>query len=180
VEAAFLGADMALRVLVGVLLLAAACYQPRVKNGGFSCKPTDVPACPDGYYCVDGWCRDTRGAIVPGGDLSTWSGDTDASNNEPRDLAANEPEHDLAGSGPHDLAGSGPHDLASNTPRDMAKEPPDLSPPRDMTQPRDLSPPPDLATGMCAHAGTPCTSNSECCSATCVNFSGTGFICIGG
>jgi hypothetical protein len=154
---------MALRVLVGVLLLAG-CYQPRVKNGGFSCKPTDDPACPVGFHCVDGWCLDHPGTIDPTGDLSLWSGD----------------EHDLAvgHEPPDDLASATPRDFTMKPPPDLAKQPPDLSPPRDMAQPRDLTPPPDIATGMCAHAGTPCTLNSECCSNTCsAEFHN---ICIGG
>jgi hypothetical protein len=157
---------MALRVLVGVLLLAG-CYQPRVKNGGFTCKPTDDPACPVGYYCVDGWCLDHPAAIHATGDLGLRS--SDGSN-----------EHDLSSNGdPRDLAGGtqDPEDLAK-APRDLAQSPPDLSPPRDMAHPRDLTPPADIATGMCAHAGTPCTMDAECCSNTCsASFN---YICIGG
>jgi hypothetical protein len=163
VEVAFLGAYMALRVLAGVLLLAAACYQPRVKNGGYSCKPTDVPACPDGYFCVEGWCLDHPGKLNTTGDLSTFS---------------NHDGDDLSTPGdPEDLASNTPRDFAKE-PADLAKQPPDLSPVRDMAQPRDLTPPPDLATGMCAHAGTPCTSDAECCSNTCS--ASFGNICIGG
>ncbi len=160
---------MALRVLVGVLLLAG-CYQPRVKNGGFTCKPTDDPACPVGYYCVDGWCLDHPGSIKPTGDLALWSSDGS------HDLSGNSDPHDLSGNeDPPDFAAT--KDMAK-APRDLAQSPPDLSPPRDMAQPRDLTPPADIATGMCAHAGTPCTMDSQCCSNTCS--AAFNYICIGG
>jgi hypothetical protein len=156
---------MALRLLAGVLLFAAACYHPRVKNGGYSCKPTDVPACPDGYFCVDGWCMEQPGTMS-NGDLSVFSG--------------HDGSHDLSSvDDPEDLASSKPHDLAKEL-VDLAKEPRDLSQPRDMAQPRDLTTPigPDLASGVCLHAGEPCTSNDQCCSGYCVPSSGN--ICIGG
>lgn len=51
-----------------------------------------------------------------------------------------------------------------------------LLPPPDLATPRDLASPPDLATGMCGHAGAPCTSIADCCSMYCR----TDGICIGG
>jgi len=72
--------------------------------------------------------------------------------------------------GASDLAGSST-DFAT-TIRDLAQSWPDLT----KSPPPDLAPAPDLATGMCGHAGAPCTSVNDCCSAYCR----TDGICIGG
>jgi len=39
-----------------LLTVAAGCFSPKVVSGGFACNPDDVPACPDGYICVDDRC----------------------------------------------------------------------------------------------------------------------------
>lgn len=62
-------------VLIGFALLTG-CFNPHVKNGGFSCDPTPAPACPSGFYCVNHQCVDT-----PGG-----TGDTAADLSAPADL----------------------------------------------------------------------------------------------
>lgn len=41
--------------LLGSVLLAG-CYSPKVVSGGFVCDPSDNPACPTGYICVDNRC----------------------------------------------------------------------------------------------------------------------------
>jgi hypothetical protein len=52
-------------------LFAAGCFSPQVKNGGFTCVATDDPPCPNGYFCVNGFCVDNPAAMVGGDDLST-------------------------------------------------------------------------------------------------------------
>ena len=59
---------------------------------------------------------------------------------------------------------------------DLAHAPSDLTAPRDLLPPPDLTPPPDLVTGVCGHAGSPCTTIQDCCSMYCR----TDGICIGG
>ena len=75
---------------------------------------------------------------------------------------------DVRSSEPRDLGDdAGPrHDLATR----------DLAAGGDLEPPPDLTPPADLATGMCGHAGAPCTTIQDCCSHYCR----TDGICIGG
>jgi hypothetical protein len=159
---------MALRLLVSVFL-AAGCFDPNVKNGGFTCNPTDVPACPLGFFCFAGRCVDTvtidASVRQDHLDLSIKHGDDDLAlhHGASHDLAG--PRQDLAGV-VQDLAGV-------VVVKDLAMPHHDLAHP-----PPDLAPGPDMATGMCGHAGTPCTDNSQCCSFTCDPHQGN--ICIGG
>ena len=125
----------------------AGCFGPRIESGAFACEPADDPPYPSGFFCADGRCVTSAAA-------------RDAS--VPRDLGDGDdagPARDLsAKSG--DLARGG--DLAQGA--------------QDLAAPRDLAAPPDLATGMCGHAGTPCTTIEECCSMYCRSDG----ICIGG
>jgi hypothetical protein len=84
---------------------------------------------------------------------------------------------DVLASAPHDLGDDpvGSDDLAAGG-SDLAHGAQDQAVPPDLTTPRDLTPPPDLATGVCGHAGTPCTTIQECCS----NYCRSDGICIGG
>lgn len=59
---------------------------------------------------------------------------------------------------------------------DLRHAPSDLVTPADLVPPHDLAPPSDLATGMCGHAGAPCTTIQDCCSMYCRSDG----ICIGG
>jgi hypothetical protein len=145
--------EMALRMLVGVVLFVG-CFQPTVSNGGFLCDPADDPPCPTGFYCVAGRCLDSPTGIATAGD--DLAGGVGGGGND-RDLGVSQ-----------DFA-MPPGDLAQSLP-DLAQRPPDLA------QPRDLASGPDLATGMCGHAGAPCTSINDCCSLYCR----TDGICIGG
>jgi hypothetical protein len=169
-------------VLVGFVL--AGCFRPVVENGGFSCLPTDDPACPEGYVCVAGLCvevaeaddaavpadaaapADARGAA---GDL----GDPDLAR-PARDSSTGTP--DLSLMTPPDFA-TEPPDFAT-TPPDFATAPPDFSTtPPDLAHRHDLSQPPlDLTSFVCEHAGGPCTTPDVCCS----NYCRTDGICIGG
>jgi len=44
-------------ILVVLLLVFTGCFEPQVKNGGFTCHPPDHPQCPDGQECVNGICQ---------------------------------------------------------------------------------------------------------------------------
>jgi hypothetical protein len=131
-------------------LLLVGCFRPDIKNGAFTCEPSDEPACPSGFYCVHGRCVD-----APGGDDGSVTDD----------LGMHE------GGVVGDLASG--RDLADDDPDLLV---PDLLTPRDLLTPPDLATKPDLATGMCGHAGAPCTSVNDCCS----NYCRTDGICIGG
>jgi hypothetical protein len=145
---------LALVATVGPLV--AGCFGPHIESGAFACEPQDDPPCPSGFFCFHERCV-TNAASLPG-DLGSDAGMS-------QDLAA----------GGGDLA-TGGGDLATSGGGDLAHAPPDLAMPRDLTVPPDLTPPPDLATGMCGHAGAPCTTIADCCSMYCR----TDGICIGG
>jgi hypothetical protein len=141
--------------LAGLLMsltFFAGCFGPRIESGAFACDPEDDPPCPSGFSCFDGRCV---------------TGAADVRVSEPRDLG------DDAGAS-HDLGVVGGGDLAGGA--DLAHAPHDLTVPLDLATPPDLTPPPDLATGMCGHAGAPCTTIQDCCSQYCR----TDGICIGG
>jgi hypothetical protein len=143
---------LGLALLATVGPVVAGCFGPHIENGAFACEPSDDPPCPTGFYCVNLRC-------VTSAD--------DAPASEPRDLGDDDGvRHDLATGGSGDLASIG----------DLAHGPEDLTVPPDLRPPPDLTPPPDLATGMCGHAGAPCTTVDDCCSAYCR----TDGICIGG
>jgi hypothetical protein len=48
---------MARGTLVALLLIFGGCFDPQIKNGGFTCHPPDHPECPDGMECVAGICQ---------------------------------------------------------------------------------------------------------------------------
>jgi hypothetical protein len=155
---------MALRMFVGVLFLAG-CYQPSIRNGGFTCAPTDNPPCPEGFYCVGGVCVDTPGYTYQDGGTGGNGDDDMASVAPPDDMAAVDPPVDMASKPP-------PVDLAQmQIPPDLAKAPPDLA-----KAPPDLASIPDLAGMACLHAGGACTTPDVCCS----NYCRSDGICIGG
>src|SRR5947207_7522313 len=142
-----------LALLAAVGPLVAGCFAPRIENGAFACEPRDDPPCPTGFYCFNLRCV-------------SYAADVDG---DPRDLDGDD---DLAMSGGADMTASS-HDLAG---ADLAGDPPDLSTPPDLQPPNDLKPPNDIATGVCGHAGAPCTTVAECCS----NYCRSDGICIGG
>lgn len=136
--------------LVGTAcLLVAGCFGPHIESGSFLCAPEDDPPCPTGFFCHENHCVD---GATGAGDAGT-----------PADAAAL-------------LADAAALDDLTVPGGDLSA-PPDLrTPPSDLATPRDLTPPPDLATGMCGHAGAPCTTIQDCCSMYCR----TDNICIGG
>jgi hypothetical protein len=131
---------------ITVGLLVSGCFAPRITNDAFRCEVRDDPPCPTGFYCYSGRC------VHDGADVGS------------------EAPHDLG----RDAAAES--DLSVPADRDLAQSLPDLTMLRDLTPPPDLTPPADLATGMCGHAGAPCTSIQDCCSQYCR----TDGICIGG
>jgi len=141
-------------------LTIVGCFAPRIESGAFACDPHDDPPCPSGFYCFDERCVANA---------------ADVRSSDPRDLGDDAGlSHDLA---TRDLAAGG--DLASGGQLhggDLAHAPGDLTVPADLKPPPDLTPPADLATGMCGHAGAPCTTIQDCCSQYCR----TDGICIGG
>jgi hypothetical protein len=133
--------------LLGITwLLFAGCFGPQIASGAFICEPQDDPPCPTGFYCFDKRC------VNKAADVGVTEG------------AA----HDLG-----DAGAAGDLTVAGG---DLRQPPSDLTVPADLRPPPDLAPPADLATGMCGHAGTPCTTIQECCSMYCR----TDGICIGG
>ena len=99
------------RLLVLALLVAAGCFRPNISDGGFSCDATQVPACPDGLYCVAGFCRTSPFA---GG------GNGNGGNGARADLATADDNGDLASSAPADMSYSSSHDLSHPASTDMA------------------------------------------------------------
>jgi hypothetical protein len=128
-------------------LLFAGCFGPQIASGAFTCEPSDDPPCPTGFDCVDNRC------VSSSADVGVTAG----------------AEHDLG----DDAGAAGDLTVATG---DLRQPPFDLTVPRDLRPPPDLAPAADLATGMCGHAGTPCTTIQECCSMYCR----TDGICIGG
>ncbi len=58
-------------LFVSLLVGVSGCYAPSIPNGsttqGFSCMPTDNPACPEGFSCVNQLCVKPTGASTDGG-----------------------------------------------------------------------------------------------------------------
>src|SRR5438128_1865247 len=53
--------------LVSVLVAAAGCYNPDILNRGFACSTADIPACPDGFACVNNVCVKGSSTTGPSG-----------------------------------------------------------------------------------------------------------------
>ena len=155
--------------LVACCTAIGGCFHPNIEDGGFSCDPTLVPACPSGFFCVEGRCRSSPSETGGGGGTAGDAGGT------------------AGGGGTAGNGGGGGGDTGGG---DLAMT---------MTGPADMShaqAPPDLATGSssnCAHdictSGTKltngcdpcvtqiCTQDSYCCvtkwSSQCVTEVGT-------
>src|SRR5260370_39838879 len=51
--------------------LVVGCFNPRIQNGGFSCKATDPSPCPAGFSCVAAKCvASSDGGVAGGSGLS--------------------------------------------------------------------------------------------------------------
>jgi hypothetical protein len=144
--------------LLGIVLVGSGCFNPHIKDGGFSCAGSLVGSCPNGYFCVNGSCVANPNAAPPGGGVGG-NGVADMSIAMSADMAG-------APMATKDMSRSGAVvDMAQPTASvDMANPPP--------------PPPPDMAKGgtMCAHS--PCTTgtalNATC--SDCVNqFCNDGF-----
>jgi hypothetical protein len=55
-------------IAAAIVCALAGCFQPTVEDGGFTCNPSDVPPCPEGLFCVGGFCR--KSPNVKTGDLA--------------------------------------------------------------------------------------------------------------
>jgi hypothetical protein len=81
-------------------LATSGCFNPKVASGGFACSPTDNPACPSGFYCVNGLCLDHPGPEGGGAnDLSVGGADF-----TPPGPDMTQTTNDLSHSGPPDMA----------------------------------------------------------------------------
>lgn len=130
--------------VLGLSLVAAGCYDPQVKSGGFACSVNDPDPCPTGFQCVNGLCVDGNGNVGGNGGAGGSVG-----GNGGGDLAIS--RGDLASStGNHDFGGHA-GDMAGKPGADLA------------TQPADLAQPP-----MCKQSGDFCSKNSDCCSNDCI------------
>jgi hypothetical protein len=63
-------------VALAALVFVAGCYNPKIKPGGFRCndryeKPYD---CPEGHYCLNGFCQKSGAPIVDSGAAGTDGG----------------------------------------------------------------------------------------------------------
>jgi hypothetical protein len=108
------------------LLVAAGCFNPSVKNGGFLCSGPEDGQCPTGFFCVNGVCLDSPNGNPGNGGSGTTGRDMMSSSNE-------------------DLSGA-VVDMTMGASNDMART---MSVP-DMARPRmDMA----LSTGnSCAHS----------------------------
>jgi hypothetical protein len=135
----------ALISVVGIALLAAGCFDPHVKTGGFACDPTVQDACPTGFFCVNQRCVDHPGTSDTGGN---GGGDMSVDNG---DMSMTTPP-------------SGSDDLSQppTTPADLAQPivPPDMAKP---IIPPDLTPPDTCEHDQCTDEGDPLTDGCNAC-----------------
>jgi hypothetical protein len=98
------------------LLVGAGCFNPNVKNGGFTCTGPGDGQCPSGYFCVNGFCLDSATGVGGGG--GGGSGGPDLSRSSSQDLSS--VTVDLAMSQSIDMAQAG-------NMVDMARQPADMT-----------------------------------------------------
>jgi hypothetical protein len=55
--------NMHTRIAICLVALVGGCYNPDIKDSGFTCQDGQSPACPDGFSCVGGVC--TKGGGSP-------------------------------------------------------------------------------------------------------------------
>jgi hypothetical protein len=128
------------------LVLLSGCFDPQIKQGGFTCHPPDHPQCPSGFQCVNGLCVQGQGSLPVQPQVES-------------DLAVAE---DLQ---PSPLPLPAPPDLARPAMPDLT------APPEDLARPHHA----DMAQPTCVATGGDCTyhKNSVCCSNYCIYSSNT-------
>jgi hypothetical protein len=104
-------------LLIACFPALGGCFHPTIENGGFACDPQYVPACPSGFFCVDGRCRTSPNPVdgggVAGGGGGGGGGDTsggDLATSEPADMSHMKTPPDLATASDncaHDICTSG-------------------------------------------------------------------------
>jgi hypothetical protein len=104
--------QLLLALLLATLVGAAGgCFHPTIEDGGFACDPTQIPSCPEGFFCVDSRCHASPGGGGSGGVDGSVGAATDMSaSGGAQDLAPSQSAPDLAsgsGSCAHPLCTSG-------------------------------------------------------------------------
>jgi hypothetical protein len=167
-------------VLIGIAAASVAgCFDPQVAEGGFSCNPNQMPACPEGFSCVNSRCISHPGVGMNGAYADGPS--PDFSQGLPQEQA------DL-GQSPQLVLDLSP--MPSPPDLSQAAPPPDLSP---LPPPPDLSqPPPNICVHSPCVVGARldancdpcvrevCLADSYCCNiawdSSCVIEAGIGFL----
>ena len=126
-------------LLFAMTLVAAGCYEPKLKNFGFACDATAPKPCPDGYFCRSGFCDDGSGGSPPA--------DNSGGNGGDEDMAMS--SGGGGGGGGGGSAGGGGGGGGGSSQPDMAMSVQDLA----MSSPDMAKPPADMAqTSTCSHS----------------------------
>ena len=137
-------------VVAAIVMTAAACYQPKLANFGFSCDPTAPKPCPDGYFCRNGFCDDGSGGTPPAG----------SGGNGSDDMAMSQGGGGGGGGGGSAGGGGGG---GGNQQQDLAMSVQDLAmPPQDLAKPADLAQASSCAHSECTSGGA-LTSGCDAC-----------------
>jgi hypothetical protein len=144
-------------------LVAAGCYEPKLKNFGFSCDATAAKPCPDGYFCRNGFCDDGSGGSPP----------ANVGGNGEEDMAMSSGGGGGGGGGGSaggGGGGGGQQDMAMGA-QDMAMSTPDMAKPADMAHTStcahdECTTGGKLTSGCSACVTAVCSHDSACCSST--------------
>jgi hypothetical protein len=146
--------------LIACFAAIGGCFHPTIEDGGFACDPTLVPACPSGFFCVDGRCRTSPNPDGSGNAGGSGSGGG-------------------GGSGGNGGGGTAVGDLAMSGPADMShfKAPPDLATAGDSCSHDICTSGTKLTNGCDACVTQICAQDDYCCttkwSSQCVTEVGT-------